>query len=121
LNFPAWASRFVRFVPLPRNPRAVRPEFILIERRAEGCLAEIQVPSKPNSSVTRGSHVIGFQLRFYVMEKKIKNSEKSNSKSKLRIKMRTWKEVEAYKARHLKPRGFGPKGRPIYDFNEVCN
>jgi hypothetical protein len=36
------------------------------------------------------------------------------------VKLRTWKEVEKYKAKHLKPKGYGPKGRPIYDFEEVC-
>jgi hypothetical protein len=37
-----------------------------------------------------------------------------------RVKLRTWDEVEQYKADHLKPRGYGPKGRYIYDFDEVC-
>jgi len=44
----------------------------------------------------------------------------SPSNTNRRVKLLTWEEVEQYKAKHLKPRGFGPKGRPIYDFDEVC-
>ena len=55
------------------------------------------------------------------MSAKAKSPRKPAAKPNQRVKLRTWEEVEHYKAKHLKARGHGPKGRPIYDFEEVCN
>ncbi len=37
-----------------------------------------------------------------------------------RIKLLTWDDVAAYKAKHLTPVAFSPKGRPIYRAADVA-
>ena len=54
------------------------------------------------------------------MHAKTKAAPKRLKKTDTRVKLNTWQEVAEYKAKHLKPRGYGPKGQPIYDFDEVC-
>ena len=39
--------------------------------------------------------------------------------NRLAVVLRTHEQVAAYKAKHLKPVRFGPKGQPIYDHEEV--
>ena len=54
------------------------------------------------------------------MDHKLKTPQQKVKKTGKRVKLQTWEEVARYKAEHLAPRGYGPKGRPIYDFDEVC-
>jgi len=35
------------------------------------------------------------------------------------IKMKTWEEMDAYIKARLKPMRFGPKGQPIYNYDEL--
>lgn len=35
-------------------------------------------------------------------------------------KLKTWDEVEAFQAKHLKPAGHSPKGHPIYNASEMA-
>ena len=44
----------------------------------------------------------------------------TNPVMKKAVKLHTWDEVEAYKAKHLKLVAYGPKGQPIYNGDEVA-
>ena len=35
------------------------------------------------------------------------------------VVLKDWDEMAAYKAKHLKPVTYGPKGQPIYDHEQV--
>jgi hypothetical protein len=35
------------------------------------------------------------------------------------VKLKTWDEFSAYLKEHLKPIRFGPKGQPIYNYDDV--
>jgi hypothetical protein len=64
--------------------------------------------------------MIEFTLEAATMSNRAKTPKAPPAKTPQRVKLRTWDEVEQYKAKQLKPRGYGPKGCPIYDFDEVC-
>ncbi len=46
-------------------------------------------------------------------------SKGGDSKRGKPIVFHSREEMEAYKAKHLKPTGYSPKGVPIYDYEEV--
>lgn len=49
-----------------------------------------------------------------VADKKIRKAAKT------KVALKTWDAVARYKAKHLKPVGRGPKGQPIYAYDEVA-
>ena len=36
------------------------------------------------------------------------------------IKLKTWEEVAKFKAKYLTPTGYGPKGQPIYSYQDMA-
>lgn len=53
------------------------------------------------------------------MASKIKTARRAIVARKFPVACKTWQEVEEVKRQYLKPVRFGPKGQPIYDYEEV--